>query len=57
MDKWHYHTQEFDLKDLHDVDKLNHYGELGWEIVAVKKMEPKPLMWLVIFKKLVTDTE
>jgi len=55
MDKWHYLTKVCTLKDLEDTDKLNKFGEMGWELVAVERLgelADTRLEWMLVFKQL-----
>lgn len=55
MDKWHYLTKIYTLKDLEDSAKLNKWGDMGWELVAVERLgelSDTRLEWLLVFKQL-----
>lgn len=57
MSKWHYHTEVFTLGNLKDVDMLNNFGELGWELVALERLAGQQVKWLAVFKKLLSETQ
>ena len=38
MDTWHYLTKICTLKDLEPPDKLNQWGDRGWELIAFKRL-------------------
>jgi hypothetical protein len=55
MDTWHYLTKICTLKDLEDTDKLNKWGDMGWELVAMEKLgelSDTRLEWVLVFKQL-----
>lgn len=57
MGKWHYLTRICTLKDLEDADKMNKWGDMGWELVAIERLGESSdtrLEWLLVFKQLQT---
>lgn len=57
MDTWHYLTKICSLKDLEDAEKLNKWGDMGWELAAIERLgelSATRLEWVVVFKQLQT---
>ena len=55
MDTWHYLTKVCTLKDLEDSDRLNKWGDMGWEPIAVERLgelSDTRLEWVLVFKQL-----
>jgi len=54
MDTWHYLTKICTLRDLEDTDRLNKWGDMGWELVAVERLgelSDTRLEWLLVLKQ------
>jgi len=51
MDTWHYHCEIVTMDDMLKPDRLNELGDIGWELITVKRIEGKST-WLLVFKKL-----
>jgi hypothetical protein len=57
MDTWHYLTKICTLKDLEDTEKLNKWGDMGWELAAIERLgelSDTRLEWVLVFKQLQT---
>jgi len=55
MDRWHYFTKICTLKELEQPDRLNQWGDMGWELIAVERLgelSDTRLEWLLVFKQL-----
>ena len=51
MDEWYYDICKLTIQDVRYLDTLNESGDLGWELIAVKKHRNKPQRRPVVFKK------
>ena len=52
MDTWHYHAEVVHTDKLLHPDDLNYLGEMGWELIAVHRLDWEAPTWLLVFKKL-----
>jgi len=60
MSKWHYHVEKYSFRELVKPGYLNSLGEVGWELVCLKRLEEKPaaqMRWLAVFKKQIVEKE
>jgi len=51
MAKWNYYVENLTLKALQDVDQLNTLGEMGWELIILKRLAGQQEKWVAVFKK------
>jgi len=54
MSQWQYHVEKYSFRELVKPGYLNSLGEVGWELVCLKRLEEKPaaqMRWLAVFKK------
>jgi len=60
MSQWQYHVEKCTFKELVKPGYLNSLGEVGWELVCLKRLEEKPaaqMRWLAVFKKQIVEKE
>jgi hypothetical protein len=55
FDTWHYTSRKVTIKDLEHPDELNELGDMGWELIALERLEGAQLKWLAVFKKLLQN--
>jgi len=61
MSQWQYHVEKYSFKELVKPGYLNSLGEVGWELVCLKRLEVKKpatqMQWLAVFKKQIVEKE
>ena len=61
MSQWHYHVEKYTFRELVKPGYLNSLGEMGWELVCLKRLAEKQpaaqMRWLAVFKKQFVEKE
>jgi hypothetical protein len=61
MSQWQYHVEKYSFRELAKPGYLNSLGEVGWELVCLKRLEGKKpatqMRWLAVFKKQIVEKE
>ena len=61
MSKWHYRVEKYTLSQLEKPGYLNSLGEVGWELVCLKRLsgtqQATQMQWLAVFKEQLVEKE
>jgi len=61
MNKWQYHVEKYNFRELAKPGYLNSLGEEGWELVCLKRLsgteKATQIQWLAVFKKQIVEKE